>query len=798
MVDETGIKEAILLNEKTFRVLEYDQVLARLSTYTASELGKELARALRPSLNQEEIKGWQAETTEARRLWQSGERIPLGGIFNLKHVLKNAEIGRILSPEELVAVADTFRAGRLLKDYFRGEQQQNAPTLAQMATGLTAFPQVEQAIERAIEPEGTVKDQASPQLYKLRTQIRTLQNRVRDKLEAIVHGANTQKYLQENLITLRNGRYVLPVKQEYRQDIPGIVHDQSSSRATLFVEPVAIVELNNQLRQVEAEEEKEVARILAALSALVGGVAAPALTNLQILARLDLAFAKGRYSLELGGSEPLINARGYIRLLEARHPLLTGEVVPVDLELGKDFHTLVITGPNTGGKTVSLKTAGLLSLMAQSGLHLPAASGSEASVFAGIYCDIGDEQSIEQSLSTFSSHMTNIVSILKKASDETSLVLLDELGAGTDPAEGATLAIALLSEFHHRRVRTIATTHYGDLKVFAYNTPGVQNASVEFNPQTLSPTFRLLIGLPGRSNAFAIAARLGLDREIIEQARKLLTPGERKVEDLIGEMVNERRLLEQERRDASALRRRVQSEEQELNAELTKLKARRDQLLKEAREEARVLVRETRRQMENLLRELQETSAPAERSKLVNIAREELKGKLEELEESTPPLEEYHGELEVGMRVKLVALGQEGEIIDLNQDSALVQAGPLRIWVERGKLAPLAPQKTPERQGTESGGVKVAQLSQEKAKRISAELDLRGLTVEEALQLTDKYLDEALLVGLPWVRLIHGKGTGALRTAINDYVRKHPRVKKHRWGESNEGGMGVTVVELER
>ncbi len=785
------------MNEKTFRVLEFDQVLTRLSTYTASELGKELALGLRPSVNLEEIKRWQAETTEARCLWQTGERIPLGGIFNLKQVFRNAELGRVLSPEELLAVAATLRAGRLFKEFFRGEQQKDAPTLAELAAGLTAFPRVEQEIERAIAPEGMIKDEASPELNRLRTQLKTLQNRIRDKLEALVQGANTRKYLQENLITLRNGRYVLPVKQEYRQEIPGIVHDQSASGATLFVEPMAVVELNNKLRQVEAEEEKEIARILAALSALVGEVAGPALVNLQILARLDLAFAKGRYSLELGGSEPLLNDQGYLRFISARHPLLTGDVVPIDLELGKDFHTLVITGPNTGGKTVSLKTAGLLSLMAQSGLHLPAASGSEAGVFAGIYCDIGDEQSIEQSLSTFSSHMTNIVSILEKARDERHLVLLDELGAGTDPAEGATLAIALLSEFHRRGVRTIATTHYGDLKIFAYNTPGVQNASVEFDPETLVPAYRLLIGLPGRSNAFAIASRLGLDQKIIAHARQLLSSEERKVEDLIGEMVNERRLLEQERRDASALRQRVQKEEEELKAELTRLKARREQLMKEAREEARALVRETRRKMENLLRELQETDNSAERSKLVNVARGELQAKLDELTETPPPVEEYHGELAVGMRVKLLALGQEGEIVDLNADAALVQAGPLRIWVERGKLAPLAPVKTPDKPAAEAG-VKMAGLSQEKAKQISPELDLRGLTVEEALQLTDKYLDEALLVGLPWVRLIHGKGTGALRTAINDYVRKHPRVKKYRLGETNEGGLGVTVVELER
>ncbi len=784
------------MNDKTFRVLEFDKILARLSTYASSELGKELSLALKPSIVREEINKWQAETTEARELWQSVQRIPLGGIADLRQPLKKAGIGSILSPEELAAIGETFRAGRLMKDFFSEEKKQSSPTLAGLAAGLEAFPHVEQAIDRAIEPEGKVKDNASPKLAKLRTQIRSLQNRVRDKLDALVRGSETQKYLQEALVTLRNGRYVIPVKQEYKQALPGIVHDQSASGATLFVEPMAVVELNNQLRQVEAEEEQEVARILAALSALVGGVATPALANLQILARLDLAFAKARYSQALGGTEPLINNQGFIRLLAARHPLLAGEVVPIDLELGKDFHTLVITGPNTGGKTVSLKTVGLLSLMAQSGLHLPAGSGSETGIFTGIYCDIGDEQSIEQSLSTFSSHMTNIVSILKQAQTETSLVLLDELGAGTDPAEGATLAIALLEEFHRRGVRTIATTHYGDLKVFAYNTPGVQNASVEFDPQTLAPTFRLLVGLPGRSNAFAIASRLGLNEAIIEKARKLLSPGERRVEDLIGEIVKERSLLEQERRDASSLRLRAQKEEQELNTELSKIKARRDQLLKEARQEARSLVRETRREMENLLRSLQETSSPDERSKLVNMARAELEERLVELEEpSDQSGVDFHGELEVGMRVKLTTLGQEGLILDLNQESALVQAGPLRIWVERTKVLPLA---TQENKGPKPGEINIAELGKEKAKSISVELDLRGLTVEEALQLTDKYLDEALLVGLPWVRLIHGKGTGALRAAITDFVKKHPRVKKHRWGESGEGGMGVTVVELER
>lgn len=784
------------MNERTYRVLEFEKILARLSTYAGSALGRELALKLRPSCRPDEIKAWQAETTEARLLVQSGEPVPLGGIHDLRAAFKKAGLGGVLSPEELAAVGETCRAARLLKAFFRGEKAELAPTLSALATGLTAFPELEQAIAEAIEPEeGRVKDNASPLLARLRAQIRTLQNRIRDKLEALLHGSTTRKYLQEALVTVRNGRYVLPVKQEFRQAIPGIVHDQSASGATLFIEPMAIVEINNQLRQVEAEEEKEVGRILAALSALVGEVAAPAQANLAILARLDLAFAKARYSQALNGTEPVINAESYLRLLGARHPLLEGKVVPIDLELGRGFHTLVITGPNTGGKTVSLKTAGLLTLMAQSGLHLPALSGSEVGIFTGVYCDIGDEQSIEQSLSTFSSHMTNIIGILKEARDETCLVLLDELGAGTDPAEGATLAIALLEEFHRRGVRTIATTHYGDLKVFAYNTPGVQNASVEFDPETLAPTYRLLIGLPGRSNALAVASRLGLDPAIIARARQLLSPGERRVEDLIGEIMKERKLLEQERRDASALRLRAQREEQELQAELAKLKTKREELLKAARAEARALVRATRREMEDLLRSLQEAEDQRARSRLANQARAAIQAHLAELEEPLlPDAEEFRGELEVGMRVQLAGLGQEGEILDLTADQALVQSGAVRLWVERNRLTPLAKQK----QKPAAGGIKMSALRREKAANISPELDLRGMTVEEALHVTDKYLDEALLAGLPWVRLIHGKGTGALRSAIADYLKKHPRVCKHRWGESNEGGMGVTVVELQR
>lgn len=782
------------MNERTLRVLEFDKIRHRLAEFAGSDLGKELALALTPSVAPEEVAAWQAETTEAKELWQGIERVPLGGIYDIRRPVKEARVGRTLPPEDLLITGSTLRAARLLKDFFSGEREEDYPVLSSLASELVVFPEVEKAIDRVVGPEGTIRDDASPKLATLRSRIRILQNRLKDKLDSLVRSGENQKYLQEALVTIRNGRYVLPVKQEYKANFPGIVHDQSASGATLFIEPIAVVELNNQLRQVEAEEEEEVARILRELSGLVGAVAAEIQEDLKILARIDLAFAKARYSLTLQGTEPVLNSKGYIRLIGARHPLLTGDVVPIDLELGGDFHTLVITGPNTGGKTVSLKTVGLLTLMAQAGLHLPARSGTETAIFSGVYSDIGDEQSIEQSLSTFSSHMTNIVSILREAHDEKSLVLLDELGAGTDPAEGAVLAIAILNALHRRGARTVATTHYSDLKVFAYNTPGVQNASVDFDPETLRPTYRLLIGLPGRSNAFAISARLGLDESIIEEARSLLAPGRQRVEDLIGRIAAEKRVLEEERKDAAILRRRLQEEEEEYRKELTRLKEERNRLLAEAREEARSLVRETRREMENLLRELRE-AAPQEQSRMVNSARRRMKEKLETFEEPKPaPAGGYQGEIRPGISVYLTHLGQKGEVLETNEDSVQVQVGALKVWAPRNVVAPL------EKEGQETGRGQISygDLAQKKAKTISPELDLRGLTVEEAIMAVDKYLDEALLAGLPSVRIIHGKGTGALRSAISEFVRGHRQIKSSRWGETGEGGMGVTVVEFKR
>ena len=784
------------LQEKSARILEFDKIRQILAGFTASKPGEELAISLQPATVLEEVARAQKETTEARELWQTS-RVPLDGIFDLRAAAEGARRGKVLSPEELLATGATLRAARLLRKSLGEEAEERAPVLSALAAGLTTFPQLEAALTKAIGPDGEVRDEASPVLRSLRRQAQTLQNSIRERLDALTRSGETQKYLQEALVTIRNGRYVLPVKQEFRQYIPGIVHDQSASGATLFIEPMAVVELNNKLRRVEAEIKEEIERILTELSRQVGEAAAGILANQEILARLDLAFAKARYSLSIGGAEPVLNTRGFIRLLQARHPLLEGEVVPIDLELGGDFHVLIITGPNTGGKTVSLKTTGLLTLMAQAGLHIPARSGSEMAVFTGIYSDIGDEQSIEQSLSTFSSHMSNIVPIMEAAQDQNSLVLLDELGAGTDPAEGAALATAILKTLHSRGVRTVATTHYSELKIFAYNTPGVENASVDFDPRTLRPTYRLLTGVPGQSNAFVIAARLGLEKAIIEEAQQLVAPGTRNLEELLGQIAEEIIELEAEREKTARLRLALEKKEKEYTEKLGRFEGERASLLREAREEARNLIRETRREMENLLRRLRE-AAPEDQSEIANEARRQLAGRLAEIPEEAGLFVGggSPGEILPGKTVRLPHLEQEGVVLEVKNGQAQVQVeGGLRVWVPCAGLAEVS--RAPERQGRgEKGGIKRSAVS--KSATISSRLDLRGMNVEEALETVDKYLDEAFLAGLPSAVLIHGKGTGALRSAVTQFLSEHPQVKSYRLGGIGEGGLGVTVVELKK
>ena len=777
--------------------LEFPRIREKLGRLAASSLGRELALALEPAVDLELIRQRQQETTEARNILRSFSLIPLEGISNIRPALRKARLGSSLEPRELLAVADVLAAGRRLQNFFSSLGEES-PLLQKYASEIQNFPALEDRIRAAIVSEEELADRASEELYRIRRQIASLNNRVKERLDSIVRSSTMQKYLQEPIVTIRENRYVIPVKQEYRNQVPGIVHDQSGSGATLFIEPMAVVELNNRLREYQAAEKREVERILAELSQAVAQVAEEVNNNLSILARLDFAFAKGRYSLEVDGVEPRFNQEGYIDIPRARHPLLEGEVVPIDLYLGRDFHILVITGPNTGGKTVTLKTLGLMAVMAQAGLHLPAATGAETTVFDQVFVDIGDEQSIEQSLSTFSGHMKNIIDILKRCTSR-SLVLLDELGAGTDPTEGAALGMAILHYLHARETRVVATPHYSELKTFAYKYPRVENASVEFDVETLQPTYNLLIGVPGSSNAFAIAQRLGLPEEVIETARAFLSKEAVRVEDLIRSLEEDRVKAFHDRTEAERMRNRLESLQERYEREVARLEEQRRQTLAKARQEALLLVNRARREAETILAELRKESKhllDRERTLLAQEARKGLEKLREELEEEIQELlpeenREIPRDLKPGEAVLITHLNQKGYVLEPPEGKqVLVQVGLMKVTVDLDQLRRVDPEaEAASRSGT-------GRLYRTKAREVSAELDLRGLTTDEALYQVEKYLDDAYLAGLDQVYLIHGKGTGALRKAVQDLLARHPHVENFRLGGYREGGTGVTVARL--
>ncbi len=781
--------------ERTLNALEFPKIIEKVSDYAGSVRGKEMVWELKPSTFLSEVREWQQITSEAVQVLIEADRLPLGGVFDIRLSLKKAAIGGTLAPQELTEISSTLRASRLMRE-FLVEKRESLTILSEWGGRLASFPALEREIDRCVGPGGEITDQASPKLHGLRSQIKTYQNRVRDKLDSMVHSSENGKYLQEPIVTVRNDRYVIPVKQEYRSLFPGIVHDQSSSGATLFIEPMAVVELNNQLRIIESQEAEEVQRILADLSGRVQAVSDSAQTAVEILGRLDLAFAKGRYSLAVNGVEPELNEAGLVELYDARHPLLTGKVVPITVRLGGDFDTLVITGPNTGGKTVTLKTVGLLTLMAQCGLHIPAAIGSKLAVFQAVFCDIGDEQSIEQSLSTFSSHLTQIVKIIGGADGPDCLVLLDELGAGTDPAEGAALAMSILKHLHGLGVRTIATTHYSELKVFAYKTDGIRNASVEFDIATLRPTYHLMIGLPGSSQAFEIAAKLGLPKYLVDNARSYISAEEMKVEEMLRQIETDSRRAREDRIAGEAARVKGESYKTRYEAELQRLQQEKAEILREAKAEAREILLETRRDSENLLRRLNEASRD-QLTGIVNEARQRITKELARLEEPKPepnrsgkPLEPE--DLKPGSRVRAISLNQAGTILEAGGETVLVQLGIMKVSLPLSDIEMLPEAKV----RTEPVRRKTGETGLEAAKTISAEINLRGMTVDEALYELEKYLDQALLAGLNRFRVIHGKGTGALRQGVQQYLRNHPAVQSVLFAEQSEGGLGATVVEL--
>lgn len=787
------------MNPFTLKKLEYEKIIDLLAAQCSSGLGKLLAEELQPITDGQQIAYWQQETTEGVLVRRMEPNIPLGGLVDLNRQIRKAQIGGMLEPEEFLQLLDVLVACRRISHFFlERKRTYEIPRLEWWAGQITLLPELEREIDDVIAPEAAVRDSASSELLAVRRKINTLKNRIRERLEHIVRSETSQKYLQDALVTMRNDRYVVPVKQEYRSQIPGIVHDQSASGATLFIEPMAVVEMNNDLRKAYSTERDEVNRILLELSNKVTPYTDDLQYNLQVLGQIDFIFAKARLSEKMNGIEPVLKQTPQLSIIKGRHPLIAAnQVVPLTVALGQDFDSVIITGPNTGGKTVTLKTVGLFVLMTQSGLHIPAEPGTEMGLFQGVYADIGDEQSIEQSLSTFSSHMTNIVQILEHI-DERSLVLLDELGAGTDPSEGAALAISILDDILHRGGKIIATTHYSELKAYAFNEPRVQNASVEFDVETLRPTYRLLVGVPGKSNAFEIARKLGIYNHIIEHARSLISQEEQDVAGLIASLETSNVLAQRKQEEAEASLQEIQSKLNALEEERAKIEASAEKIRRKAEEEALEIIRQARQESEDILQELRQMHLDNARAQ---AEAQEKRKKLSEKEDKLAAkvnkgpkvLTNKVKKVKIGEDVYVPKFTQHGTVLTLpdKNGNLQLQIGIMKVTVNIEELQQSAKAK-------ESGKTMVHKISSSKTENIKSELDLRGLMVEEALDKVDKYLDDAYLSSLAQVRIIHGKGTGALRSAVREQLRHHRHVAQYRFGAFNEGGDGVTVVELKK
>lgn len=792
------------MDKKTFKTLEYEKIIAQLASFAASPLAKDLCLGLTPRTDLYEIEAAQRETSDAlTRLLRKGT-ISFSGVTDVRGILKRLEIGSILGTEELLRVAKLLEVCARVKAYSRRDtEEEGRDSLDDLFDALQPLTPVSSEIRRCIVSEDEIGDDASSALFKIRRAMRQTNDKVHAQLISMVNGS-ARTYLQDAVITMRNGRYCIPVKSEYRGQVPGMIHDQSATGSTLFVEPMAVVKLNNELRELELKEEQEIEVILSTLSSLAASELETISDDLTLLTQLDVIFAKARLSLSYNGSEPKFNTQGWIRIKKGRHPLLDkSKVVPIDIHLGREFQLLVITGPNTGGKTVSLKTVGLFTLMGQAGLHIPAFDGSELSVFEDVFADIGDEQSIEQSLSTFSSHMTNIVSILGRATDR-SLVLFDELGAGTDPTEGAALAIAILSNLHRQGARIMATTHYSELKVFALTTPGVENGCCEFSVETLRPTYRLLIGIPGKSNAFAISSKLGLPDEIILEAKTHLTEQDESFEDLIADLENSRVTIEKEREEIDRYKQEIQVLKQRLEQKQDKLDNSREAILRKANEEARAILQEAKDYADTTMRNFNKFGKANVSAKEMEQERDRLRKKLSGVEKNlsikpdTKPKKELKPkDLKIGDAVKVLSLNLKGTVSTLpnSKGNLYVQMGILRSQVNIKDLERIdEPEITGPGIGKGTGGSGKIKMS--KSSSVSMELNLLGKTVDEAVAELDKYLDDASLAHMPSVRIVHGKGTGALRKGVQNYLRRNKHVKSFRLGEFGEGDAGVTIAEL--
>ncbi|MEY2354710.1 endonuclease MutS2 [Lysinibacillus capsici] len=787
-----------MIAERALKTLEYDKVRQQVASYCTSSIGKSAIEELVPQTDFDKVVQLLEEMDEGLSILRVKGNVPMGGIFDVRPSARRAQIGGMLAAVELMEISSTIRASRILRNFIEDLEADEVIDIPHFISKKEAMPVLtglQHEINNCIDDNGAVLDSASQTLRSIRQSLRAEEGKVRSKLESLIRGSNAAKMLSDTLVTIRNDRFVIPVKQEYRHHYGGIVHDQSSSGQTLFIEPDSVVQANNEIHRLKMKEQAEIERILLALSAMVQEVASDLFNLVKVLGDIDVILAKGKYGQANKCTMPKMNQDGYIRLIRARHPLLPIEsAIPNDIEFGKDITAIVITGPNTGGKTVTLKTVGLCTLMAQAGLPVPALDGSELAVFEQLFADIGDEQSIEQSLSTFSSHMVNIVDILQKFDNE-SLVLFDELGAGTDPQEGAALAISILDEVHGRGARVMATTHYPELKAYGYNRPGVANASVEFDIETLSPTYRLLIGVPGRSNAFEISSRLGLPESIIDRAKGFTGTDRHEVESMIASLEETRRQSEDDAERSHALLLESETLRKELQDKLQAYEERKEALDKKAKEKARKIVDEAKREAEAIIAELREMRKNADQV----VKEHELIEARKRLEEATPlednkvlkkaaQVKARAQNLVVGDEVKVLSYGQRGTLLEkVSNTEWVVQMGILKMKISDSDLEYIKPEKEPV---LRTAGVK------NRNSHVKLELDLRGERYEDAIVRTEKYIDDALLSNYGRVSIIHGVGTGALRQGIQSYLKKHKRVKSFRFGEAGEGGLGVTVVEL--
>lgn len=795
----------IVLNTKAIKTLEYNKIIDKLIQYAGSTLGKERCSKLLPLNNLEDITNAQKETSDAlTRILQKGS-ISFSGLKDIRGAIKRLEIGSTLGMGELLQISSVLDVALRVKSFSRNESDEiSSDTLDMRFSLLEPLSPINNEIKRCIVSEEEMSDEASSTLKHIRRTIKNTNEKIREQLNSIVSSQTTKSMLRENIITMRNGRYCLPVRSEYKGQFQGMVHDQSSTGSTFFIEPMAVVKLNNDLRELASQEQDEIERILAELSATIALETEKLTDDINILTELDFIFAKAYLSKQLKASEPIFNTKGYVNIKKGRHPLIDPkQVVPIDIHLGDEFNLLIVTGPNTGGKTVSLKTVGLFTLMGQSGLHIPAFDGSELAVFEEVYADIGDEQSIEQSLSTFSSHMTNTINIIKNATPN-SLVLFDELGAGTDPTEGAALAMSILSYLHNQDIRTMATTHYSELKIFALSTPGVENACCEFSVETLRPTYRLLIGVPGKSNAFAISSKLGLPDYIIDDAKSRIDSQDKSFEDVISDLEQSRITIEKEREEIALLKEEAAELKLKLSEKQEKLDNAKERILREANEEARNILADAKEFADETIKKYNKWTKESGLGKAMEDERGLLRNKLNVAEsklalknKAKPSKVHKAKDFRIGDAVNVLSLGLKGTVSTLPnaKGDLFVQMGILRSQVNIKDLELIDEPviTTPTLKKTGSGKIKLA-----KSYNISTSVNLIGKTVDEALPELDKYLDDAYLAHLPQVTVIHGRGTGALKNAVHQHLKKLKYVDSYRLGTFGEGDQGVTIVEFKK